>query len=416
MTPAIPRVLDRLRDRYPSLLVDRIDEHEPGRRMVAVKNVTVNEEFFQGHYPGAPLLPAVLTIEALAQVATLLLVDETGGRPSGQVSLRGVNRAKFRRQVVPGDRLRLEVTLGERNGPLVRVQGLASVAGQTVAEAELLVAWRPDGLQVDPTARVHPNARIGAGTVIGAFAVVGPQVVLGERCRIGASCVIDGNTCIGDETEVFPFASIGLPPQDLKYRGEDTRLTIGRRNIFREFVTIHRGTAGGGGETTIGDGNLFMAYSHVAHDCHIGDHTIFGNAATLGGHVSVGDYATISAYSGVHQFCRVGRHAFIGGYSVVTKDALPFAKSVGNRARVYGLNTIGLLRRGFTEEHVGQLKKAYRYLLQSRLNTTQALQQIEQDPALDCEEVAYLVEFIRSATRGVILRRGGRRSDDASDD
>src|SRR5690606_3257696 len=149
----------------------------------------------------------------------------------------------------------------------------------------------------------------------------------------------------------------------LKYRGEDTRLVIGRRNIFREFVTIHRGTAGGGGATTIGDDNLFMAYAHVAHDCHIGNHTIFGNAATLGGHVSVEDYATISAYSGVHQCCRVGRHAFIGGYSVVTKDALPFAKSVGNRARVYGLNKIGLIRRGFTEERVGQLKRAYRYLL-----------------------------------------------------
>ena len=228
--------------------------------------------------------------------------------------------------------------------------------------------------------------------------------MLGRDCKVGASAVIDGNTTVGDGTEIFPFASIGLPPQDLKYRGEDTRLVIGRRNIFREFVTIHRGTAGGGGETTIGDDNLFMAYAHVAHDCRIGNHTIFGNAATLGGHVTVEDFATISAYSGVHQFCRVGRYAFIGGYSVVTKDALPFAKTVGNRARVYGLNTIGLIRRGFTEERVGQLKRAYRYLLQSKLNTTQALLHIEQDPTLACEEVAYLVEFIRTATRGVILR------------
>ncbi|MCC7123346.1 MAG: acyl-ACP--UDP-N-acetylglucosamine O-acyltransferase [Acidobacteria bacterium] len=417
MTPAgIPRVLDRLRDRYPSLLVDRIDEHEPGRRMVAVKNVTVNEEFFQGHYPGTPLLPAVLTIEALAQVATLLIIEERSGRPAGHVSLRGVNRAKFRRQVVPGDRLRLEVTIGRRIGPLVHVDGLALVDDQTVAEAELLIAVRPDGTDIDQTARVHPSARVGAGTIVGPHAVVGPKVTIGEHCRIGASCVIDGNTTIGNETEIFPFASIGLPPQDLKYRGEDTRLVIGARNIFREFVTINRGTAGGGGQTEIGDDNLFMAYAHVAHDCHIGHHTIFGNAATLGGHVTVEDYATISAYSGVHQFCRVGRHAFIGGYSVVTKDALPFAKSVGNRARVYGVNKIGLIRRGFTEARVGQLKRAYRYLLQSKLNTTQALQQIEQDPTLACDEVGYLVEFIRTATRGVILRRGGRRSDDAADE
>lgn len=416
MSAGIPRVLDRLCHRFPSLLVDRIDEHEAGRRMVAVKNVTVSEEFFQGHYPGTPLLPAVLTIEALAQVATLLLIEERDGRPAGQVALRGVNRAKFRRQVVPGDCLRLEVTLGDRHGPLVRVHGRAAVDGQTVAEAELVLAVRPDAPQIDPSARVDPGARVGDGTFIGPFAVVGPKVVLGRGCRVGASAVIDGNTVVGDETEVFPFASIGLPPQDLKYRGEDTRLVIGKRNIFREFVTIHRGTAGGGGQTTIGDDNLFMAYAHVAHDCRIGHHTIFGNAATLGGHVSVEDYATISAYSGVHQFCRVGRHAFIGGYSVVTKDALPFAKSVGNRARVYGLNKIGLIRRGFTEERVGQLKRAYRYLLQSKLNTTQALQQIEQDPTLACEEVAYLVEFIRTATRGAILRRGGRRSDDFPDE
>jgi UDP-N-acetylglucosamine acyltransferase len=409
---AFPQALDRLRDRYPSLLVDRIDEHEPGRRLAAVKNVTVNEEYFQGHYPGTPLLPAVLTIEALAQVATLLVVE----RHPGHVALRGVNRAKFRRQVVPGDRLRLEVTLRGARGRLVFVEGVASVDGQTVAEAELLLATLPADPEIDPSARVHPEARLGAGTVIGPFALIGPKVVLGRDCKVGASAVIDGNTCIGDGTEIFPFASIGLPPQDLKYRGEDTRLVIGRRNIFREFVTIHRGTAGGGGETTIGEHNLFMAYAHVAHDCHIGHHTIFGNAATLGGHVTVEDYAAISAYSGVHQFCRVGRYAFIGGYSVVTKDALPFARSVGNRARVYGLNTIGLMRRGFTEERVGQLKRAYRYLLQSKLNTTQALSQIEQDPALASEEVAYLVEFIRTTRRGVILRRGGRRSDDAQDD
>ena len=416
MNAGIPRVLDRLRDRYPSLLVDRIEEHEEGKRLVAVKNVTVNEEYFQGHYPGAPLLPAVLTIEALAQVATLLIVEQRAGHPHGHVALRGVNRAKFRRQVVPGDRLRLEVTLGLRNGPLVRVQGLASVEGQVVAEAELLLVVWPGGAEIDPSAHVHPSAQIGDGTTVGPFAVIGPQVVLGRDCKVGASAVIDGNTTVGDGTEFFPFASIGLGPQDLKYRGEDTRLVIGKRNIFREFVTIHRGTAGGGGQTTIGDDNLFMAYAHVAHDCRIGNLTIFGNAATLGGHVRVEDCATISAYSGVHQFCRVGRHAFIGGYSVVTKDALPFAKSVGNRARVYGLNKIGLIRRGFTEERVGQLKRAYRYLLQSKLNTTQALLQIEQDPTLACEEVAYLVEFIRTATRGVILRRGGRRSDDSLDD
>jgi len=183
--------------------------------------------------------------------------------------------------------------------------------------------------------------------------------------------------------------------------------------VFREFVTINRGTMGGGGETTIGDGNLFMAYVHVAHDCHIGSGTIFGPHATLGGHVDVEDGANISAGSAVHQFCRVGRYAFIGGYSIVTKDALPFGRTIGGRpARIFGVNTIGLSRRGFTPDTIGQLKQAYRYLLQSKLNTTRALSQIEQDPALSASHVRYLVDFIRSSQRGVILRRPSRRAEE----
>ena len=230
------------------------------------------------------------------------------------------------------------------------------------------------------TAIVDPGARLGEGTVIGPFATIGPNVTIGQRCRVGASTVIDGTTEIGDDTEIYPFASIGLAPQDLKFKGEPTRLVIGRHNVFREFVTIHRGTAGGGGLTSIGDNNLFMAYAHVAHDCHVGSHTIFGNGATLGGHVTVEDYAAISAYSGVHQFCRVGKYAFIGGYTVVTRDALPYAKTVGNRARIYGLNSIGLARRGFSSELISKLRRAYRHLLQH--NTSRALELIERDPTL----------------------------------
>ncbi len=197
------------------------------------------------------------------------------------------------------------------------------VGDQVVAEADLLLAIVPDAVRIHPSAVVMSGAQIGAGTTIGPNSVIGPHVKLGKGCRIGASAVVDGFTEIGDGTEIFPFASIGLIPQDLKFKGEETSLRIGKRNIFREFVTIHRGTRGGGGQTTIGDRNVFMAYAHIAHDCHIGNDTIFGNNATLGGHVFVDDFATISAGSGVHQFCRIGRHAFIGGYSVVTKDALP---------------------------------------------------------------------------------------------
>jgi UDP-N-acetylglucosamine acyltransferase len=412
----IPPLLARLEHRYPSLLVDAVTEHEPGRRIVGVKNVTVSEEFFQGHFPGTPLMPAVLMVESLTQLATLLMLSRPAAE-SDLVSLRGVDNAKFRRQVVPGDRLQLEVTLGRRRGSVARAAAVASVGGQIVAEADLVLTVQSADCRahrasvIHETARVHPLAQVGEGTVVGPYATIGEHVVIGSQCRVGASSIVDGRTRIGDHTEIYPFASIGLAPQDLKFKGEPTRLEIGHHNVFREFVTIHRGTAGGGGVTSIGNHNLFMAYAHVAHDCHIGNHTIFGNGATLGGHVEVEDYATISAYSGVHQFCRVGQHAFIGGYTVVTRDALPYARTVGNRARIYGVNTIGLVRRGFSTELIDKLRRAYRHLLQH--NTSRALELIERDAALQAPEVSYLIKFITSAKRGVILRRPSRKVDDA---
>ena len=402
--------LDTLVHRFPSLLVDSVAEHEPGKRLVALKNVTVNEEFFQGHFPHKPLMPAVLMIEALTQAAALLIDSSVS-----TVRLRGVNNAKFRKHVIPGDQLRLVVSLGASRGPLVKAAARAEVDGQTVMEAELLLAVSPR-THIDPQARVHPSAVIGEGTSIGPFAVIGPQVRIGRNCKIGSSAIVDGHTSVGDGTEVFPYASIGLAPQDLKYRGEATRVEIGARNIFREFVTIHRGTTGGGGVTRIGDGNLFMNFVHVAHDCHVGNQTIFGPHATLGGHVTIADFVNVSAGSAVHQFCRVGAYAFIGGYSVITKDALPYGRTVGSRpARVFGLNLIGLKRRGFNDDTLKKLRAAYRYLTQSKLNTTQALSRIEDDAALRCAEVDNLVHFIRTAERGVILRRSSKKTDDSEE-
>jgi UDP-N-acetylglucosamine acyltransferase len=408
----IPKLVDRLSYRYPSFLVDVVAEQDAGSRLVAYKNVTVNEDFFQGHFPGVPLMPGVLMLETFAQVATVLLLQRPGVPAHSRVYLRGVTNAKFRKQVVPGDRLRLEMRLGRARPSLARVRGTAFVGDQLVAEADLLMALTTTHIEIHPTAVVHPGATIGEGTIVEPYAVVGEHVRVGRSCRIGSSSIVDGWTELGDGTEVYPFASIGLIPQDLKFKGELTRLVIGRQNIFREFVTIHRGTLGGGGSTTIGDRNVFMAYAHVAHDCHLGNDIIFGNAATLGGHVTVEDFATISAGSGVHQFCRVGRHAFIGGYSVVTKDALPFAKTVGNRGRIYGVNTVGLMRRGFSPDAIARLKRAYRYLLQSKLNTSQALEEIEHDPTIACAEVSYLLDFIRNSQRGPLLRRPKRRAEE----
>jgi UDP-N-acetylglucosamine acyltransferase len=409
----IPRAVDGLRHRYPAALVDAITEHEPGRRLVAVKNVTVNEEFFQGHFPGTPLMPAVLTLESLTQSAAILLLEREGVPPRTQVFLRGINDAKFRKQVVPGHRVRLEIVLGAQKPTLAKAQATATIGGEIVAECELLLGLIADQTDIHPTAIVHPTTRVGEGTKIGAYASIGPNVSIGAHCTIGASSVIDGWTAIGDHNEIYPFASVGLAPQDLKYRGEETRLRIGSHNIFREFVTIHRGTHGGGGVTQIGDHNVFMAYSHVAHDCRVGSHTLLGHMATLGGHVTLEDYCTISAGSGVHQFCRIGSHAFIGGYSVITKDALPFARTVGSRpARIFGINAVGLTRRGLPAEVIARLKRSFRYLLQSKLNTTSALRQIERDKNLACDEVQSVVDFIRSSKRGVILRRASRRAEE----
>jgi UDP-N-acetylglucosamine acyltransferase len=420
----IPRALDRLCYRYPSPLVDAITEHEPGRRITAVKNVTVNEDFFQGHFPGEPLMPGVLMIETLAQVATILLMHAPDGGRISRTWLRGVDDAKFRLRVVPGDRLTLEVTLGPRRGAIARLRAVATINGNVAAEADLVMGIEASkdaketkeqgAAEIHQTAIVHPNARVGAGTIVGPYVTIGEWVTIGRNCRIGASTVIDGLTQIGDGNEIFPMASIGLVPQDLKFGGEPTRVIIGDRNIIREFVTIHRGTAGGGGLTSIGSRNLLMAYTHIAHDCHIGNDTIFGNAATLAGHVLVEDCANIGAFSGVHQFCRVGKYAFIGGYSVVTKDALPFAKTVGNRARIYGINTIGLIRRGFAQDTIAQLRRAYRHLM--HWNTSRALAQIERDATLQASEVRYVVEFIRSSRRGVGLRRPSRRVEEVVDD
>ncbi len=254
---------------------------------------------------------------------------------------------------------------------------------------------------IHPTALVSEKSKIGEECFIGPYSIIGEEVVIGDRVRLDSHVVVDGKTNIGDETRVFPFASIGLEPQDLKYYGEESVTEIGRKNRIREFVTIHRGTDGGGGLTRIGDENLIMAQAHVAHDCLIGNGVILANAATLGGHVEIADRASIGAYSGIHQFCRVGREAFVGGYSVVVKDAMPYAIIQGNHAKCYGLNRLGMKRRKYAKKTIKDLGHAFHLLLSAKLNTTQAVEKIKED-IKDCAEVGLLVEFIEASERGVV--------------
>jgi len=253
---------------------------------------------------------------------------------------------------------------------------------------------------IHPTAVVSAKAHIGDDCFIGPYCIVGDDVELGDSVRLESHCVVDGHTSVGAGTQVFPFVSIGLASQDLKYQGEPSETKIGKRNKIREFVTIHRGTAGGGMLTKIGDDCLIMAQAHIAHDCLIGDAVIMANAATLAGHVEVGDRANIGAYSGVHQFCCVGKEAYVGGYSVVVKDALPFALTVGNHAKCYGLNTTGMKRRGYSRATIDALHHAFHLLLSAKLNTTQALEKITAE-ITDSPEVTNLVEFIQQSGRGV---------------
>ncbi len=409
----IGRLVRQLPTQYPFVLVDRILEHDRAGRLVAAKNVTGSEDFFAGHFPGQPVMPGVLILECLAQAAGIFLLKAAADPRAVEIRVVGFDETKFRRPVVPGDQLQLDVRLVHRRGNLVRFHGEVRVGEVRAAEARLLlqVATLPPP-EVDPLARVAGGASLEPGVRVGPFCVVGARVRLGRGTRLESNVVIDGDTQVGEHNRFFPFSSIGLVPQDLKFRGEASRVEIGDRNTFREGTTVHRGTAGGGGLTRIGSDNLLMAQVHVAHDCLVGDHTIFANAAALAGHVEVEDYVTVGAFSGVHQYCRVGTHSFMGGATIATRDVLPYSLTVGNRARIFGLNLVGLRRRGFSAEALRALRTAYRLLIQSRLPLPQALARLEAEgPHTD--EVRRVVEFIRSSRRGVVLAR--RRSANLED-
>ncbi len=255
-------------------------------------------------------------------------------------------------------------------------------------------------VQIHPTAVVAPEAVLGEGVVIGPYAVIGPHVRLGPRTVVGAHAVIEGRTTIGADNQIFPFASVGMVPQDLKYAGEPSELVIGDRNRIREFATLNPGTAGGGMVTRVGNDCLIMNYAHVAHDCRVGNHVILANGAQLAGHVTVEDYAVVGALVGIHQFVRVGESAILGAGSMVSLDVAPFCNATGDRATLHGLNVIGLRRRGLSEERIAALKRAYRLVFQSGLKMQEALIRVAREvPATP--EVGHFVEFLRSSQRGI---------------
>jgi UDP-N-acetylglucosamine acyltransferase len=251
-------------------------------------------------------------------------------------------------------------------------------------------------------ANVAPGAKLGAGVEVAAFAVIGAEVELGEGCLVHPHAVVQGPSKFGRENIFHSFSCVGNEPQDYTFRGEQTYLEAGDANIFREYVTVNRGTSKGGGTTRLGNENFFLSYSHIGHDCQVGSHTLFVNGATLAGHVEVQDFATIGAFSPVHQFCRIGRYAYIGACTVITQDVPPFSKIVTEReTKNFGVNAIGLERKGFNEKQLVALQKAFRLLLRSKLNTSQALGKMR-ELCGDSEDVRELIKFIESAERGIV--------------
>jgi UDP-N-acetylglucosamine acyltransferase len=257
-------------------------------------------------------------------------------------------------------------------------------------------------MKAHPTSIIHSNAKLACSVTVGPYSLIGENVELGEDCEVMSHVVLDGNTRLGRGNRIFPYASIGLAPQDLKYRGEATRVEIGEGNTIREFVTIHRGTEEGDRITRIGSHNLLMAYVHIAHNCCLGSHIIMANGASLAGHVEIQDHATVGAFCGIHQFCRIGGYSFLGSYSVVNQDILPYSKTSAPRPlTVMGANRVGLERRGLSADDLKELERAFRLLTRSKLNTTQALEAIEA-AAFESGHVRALVEFIRTSERGVV--------------
>lgn len=254
--------------------------------------------------------------------------------------------------------------------------------------------------RIHPTSVVSPEAELAASVTVGPWCRIGPRVRVGEGCRLDSHVVIEGPSEIGANNRFFPYSTIGLDPQDLKFQGEETFLHVGSDNVFREYVNVHRGTGEGVGETRIGDRNLLMVYVHIAHDCLLGSDIIMANAATLAGHVVVEDHATIGAFSGVHQFCRIGFHGYVGGYSVITKDVLPFSKTVSKReTRAFGVNVIGLERKGFSPKQIRDIQESFRFLSRSKMNTSQAVEAIRNE--VDSREGRLVVDFIENSSRGV---------------
>lgn len=410
---ALARLLPQ---RYPHRLIDRVLLHEVGTRLVARKGVTAGEPFFSGHFPTRPVMPGVLICEALAQ-ASAVLIARADPPPAAGVTLKltGLERVRFRQPVVPGDVLELDVRVVAREPETWRFRGRVRVGDATVAETDFAIALVPGpAASIHPTAIVAPGAAIGVEVTIGPYTVIGPHVRVGDRTTIGPHAVLDGHTTLGAGNRIFQFASVGADPQDLKYRGEPSELLIGDRNIIREFSTLNPGTAGGGMITRIGNDNLIMNYAHVGHDSQVGNRCILANSCALAGHVTLEDFVFVGGLAAVHQFVRVGESALLGGGAMVIHDVPPFCNASGDRARLRGLNVIGLRRRGFDAARIRAIKQAYRVLFDGDEPLVEARERCARELGTD-GDVGRMLDFIAASKRGVCAAGKDGGDDDGGD-
>lgn len=485
--------------RYPMLLVDKIVEMEPGVRCIGIKNVSANEEFFQGHFPGHPIMPGVLLLEAMAQVAGVLILVSRN-TPGALSYFAGMKELRFKRPVRPGDQFETEVTLLVLRGPLCKVEVVGRVDGEIVVETEFTFFTSDDGAGeavissssevstaqkaiaqdavaqngsaqngaltaapvttsapiaaavvaaptsngastngaantttpvpdatadrvldvaraadyeiprvsngqtfVHPTAIVHRNAQIGQGVWIGPHCIIEDDTQIGDNTILEAKVVIKSGTRIGQRCRLWPNVVLGHEPQDAKYKGERSFLSLGDDNILREMVTIHKGT-GEGKYTRIGDRNMLMAYVHIGHNCTIGNNNMISNSTGLSGHVTIEDRTVIGGFVGIHQFVHVGKMAMIGGLSKIVQDVPPFCTCDGRPARVHGLNTRGLRRNGVPTAERTQVGAAFKILYRSNLNTSQALERVHAEIP-HSETLDYLVDFIERVREGRLGRQ-----------
>jgi UDP-N-acetylglucosamine acyltransferase len=420
--------------RYPFLLVDRIIELEPGKRCVGIKSVTANEEFFQGHFPGRPVMPGVLILESMAQVAGVLTLVSRN-TPRALSYFAAIEHARFRRPVQPGDTLVTEAELLVLRGALCKVNVVCRVDGEVAVEASYTFMTADDESSAAIARRtgqekvvrdkeritaprdsitetfIHPTALVDSHCILEHPVWIGPYCVIEDSTKIGAGTILESHvtikkgTSIGRNCRVMSNSILGHEPQDKKFDGEESYVRIGDNNVLREMVSIHRAT-GEGEATEIGNNNMLMAYVHVGHNCKIGNDNLISNSTGISGHVTIEDRTVIGGFVGIHQFVHVGRMAMVGGLSKVVQDVPPFCICDGRPAKIHGLNTRGLRRNNISSEHRTEINTAFKLLYRSDYNTTQAIEKIREtipsSPILD-----ELLQFIERAREG----RLGRQDD-----